>query len=168
MRFSSAVLFLGLMLGSTLGHGQEIFKQDRFTVRKVETVCRLEMAISLADQVGQKGNPPPETVAILGLYASNDYHGDLSTSIRRIGVVKDSVEIAFDAIKPRVIPFLAKSGGNDDNWRWQYLTDSNGLLEELKRRSAMVIAFAAGKESWRFKVPLKGSGNAVKALQQCK
>ncbi|MBF0158374.1 MAG: hypothetical protein HQL58_02515 [Magnetococcales bacterium] len=163
MRLSMAVI-LGILLTSGIAGAQdletrELHKEGPFTVRKwvKEGVCKLEISL-------MKGNQP---MGILGLLDGRKYYDELFTTRTGIGKIKDKITVRFDQETPLTVLFQPGSEAQNDNWHWQYLKSSEELLNQVRRRGTMGISFSNGKETFNFTVPLKGSGNAVKALKQC-
>lgn len=113
-------------------------------------------------------SPEKTTVAILTLFTGEEYYSELITDRKEVGATKDVANIGFDDIKPAPVKFVPGSEGKDDHWRWQYLEDSKGLLENVGRRSVMHLNFSNGKDKFIYEVPLKGSTKAVSALKKCK
>ncbi len=146
------------------GHGadnayKEIYKQDRYTVRKVEGACKLEIVLSKNEQDFQ---------AILAVFPSDDYYGELFTERDKIGLARDKVMITFDKTKPRSIAFVPDASAKDSYWRWQYLEDTQELLMLIQKKNRMQVSFSNGTKNFDFTVPLKGSGKAVSALRSCR
>lgn len=160
MRFSF-ILAISMVLWMPWGNAQaaEIFKKDQFTVRKVEGTCKLEI------QLHDNERAP---AAILAIFPSDDFYGELFTEKPRIGLAKKSVKIRFDNGKAKEINFIPDAAAEDSYWRWQYLDTSEGLLDNVSRKGKMYVEFSNGQQDFSYTVPLKGSGNAVKALKKCK
>ncbi|MBF0438731.1 MAG: hypothetical protein HQL93_06365 [Magnetococcales bacterium] len=146
------------------GHGaensyMEVYKDERFTVRKVEGACKLEIVLSKNERDFQ---------AILALFPSEDYYGELFTEREKVGLARDKVLVSFDKGKQKSIPFVPDSDAKDSYWRWQYLEDTQELLAQIRKQSEMHVSFSNGTKTFTFNVPLKGSGKAVTALRNCR
>ncbi|MBF0127778.1 MAG: hypothetical protein HQM02_11275 [Magnetococcales bacterium] len=146
------------------GHGaensyKEIYKNGRYTVRKVEGTCKLEIVLSKNERDFQ---------AILALFPSDDYYGELFTERDKVGLARDKVLIAFDSGKPRPIPFIPDADAKDSFWRWQYLEDTQEILSMIQKKGEMRVSFSNGTKNFEFTVPLKGSGKAIAALRSCR
>ncbi|MBF0294289.1 MAG: hypothetical protein HQL96_03800 [Magnetococcales bacterium] len=153
-----------LIIFPWLGHGaenayKEIYKNGRYTVRKVEGACKLEIVLSKNERDFQ---------AILALFPSDDYYGELFTEREKVGLARDKVLIAFDNGKPRAIPFIPDADAKDSFWRWQYLEDTQELLGSIQKKGEMRVSFSNGTRNFEFAVPLKGSGKAIQALRNCR
>ncbi|MBF0162608.1 MAG: hypothetical protein HQL88_10000 [Magnetococcales bacterium] len=159
MRFSLVLLGLLTLLPWSDLQAREIFKSGRYTVRKVESTCKLEILLHDGDQ---------EPAAILALFPSDEYFGEMFTEKNRIGVAQKKVRIQFDQEKARDIPFIADASAKDNYWRWQYLENTQGLLNMLGKHSKMIVSFSNGKNMFKYTVSLKGSGKAVLALRHCR
>ncbi|MBF0282906.1 MAG: hypothetical protein HQL51_00405 [Magnetococcales bacterium] len=136
-----------------------IYKGGAFIVRKVGKVCKLEVALTPGK--GNKGR------AILTLFKGDKFHSELITERQSIGSAQGAVKIGFDKGKAVDHPLL-KDAGKDDNWRWRYLGNSKGLIDEVRKRDEMTLRFSNGKKDFAFQTPLAGSGKAVQALEKCK
>ncbi|MBF0629156.1 MAG: hypothetical protein HQL91_13140 [Magnetococcales bacterium] len=161
-RFFAAALFLCLPWGVVHGAEnsyKEVYKNGRFTVRKVEGACKLEILLAKNERDHQ---------AILALFPSEDYYGELFTEREKVGLARDKVLIGFDNGKPRSIPFVPEADAKDSYWRWQYLEDTQELLGQIQKRGEMKISFSNGTKTFDYAVPLKGSGKAVAALRSCR
>ncbi|MEO5353675.1 MAG: hypothetical protein H7835_10770 [Magnetococcus sp. XQGC-1] len=159
MRFFPVLLGLLVLLPWGDLQAREIYKSGRYTVRKVEGTCKLEILLHEGDQ---------EPAAILALFPSDEYFGEMFTEKTRIGVAVKKVRIQFDQEKPRDINFVADASAKDNYWRWQYLENTQGLLNMLGKRGKMVVSFSNGKTMFKYTVPLKGSTKAVLALRHCR
>ncbi|MBF0212458.1 MAG: hypothetical protein HQM00_02705 [Magnetococcales bacterium] len=138
---------------------KEVYKNGRFTVRKVEGACKLEILLAKNEKDHQ---------AILALFPSEDYYGELFTEREKVGLARDKVLISFDNGKPRSIPFVPDADAKDSYWRWQYLEDTQELLAMIQKRGEMRVSFSNGTKTFEFAIPLKGSGKAVAALRGCR
>ncbi|MBF0370806.1 MAG: hypothetical protein HQL52_15250 [Magnetococcales bacterium] len=159
MRFSLALVMVLALFFSGEVEAREVYKSGRFTVRKVEGTCKLEVALPLSGQ---------DTAAILALFPTDDYYGEFFTERRRIGMARDKLKISFDRGENQEVGFVPDSSAKDSYWRWQYLENTQGLLEKIRKMDRMEISFSNGKKNFKFKVSLKGSSKAVKALQKCR
>ncbi|MBF0401203.1 MAG: hypothetical protein HQL90_10595 [Magnetococcales bacterium] len=159
MRFSLVLLGLLVMLPWGDLQAREIYKGGRYTVRKVEGTCKLEILLHEGDR---------EPAAILALFPSDEYFGEMFTEKARIGVAQKKVRIQFDQEKPRDIPFIADASAKDNYWRWQYLENTQGLLNLLAKRSKMIVSFSNGKSLFKYTISLKGSSKAIMALRHCR
>lgn len=158
MRFSFILaLTLALLPWGDL-HAREIYKSGHYTVRKVEGTCKLEIQL-------HKGEGEP--AAILALFPSDDFYGELFTEKPRIGVARDGVRIRFDNDKARNIAFVPDAEAKDSYWRWQYLESTDGVLDQITKKNTLSVSFSNSKKSFKYSVSLKGSGKAVSALRQC-
>ena len=159
MRF--AVLFFGLLalLPWSDIYAQEVYKNGRYTVRKVKETCKLEILLHNGDR---------EAAAILALFPSDLYYGELFTEKKRIGVARRKVQIRFDQEAPRDISFVSDASAKDAYWRWQYLENTQGLLSMISKKREMVVSFSNGKTIFKYNVTLKGSSKAVLALRRCR
>lgn len=163
MAFSRYVAAL-LMLLPLSGYGaensyKEVYKNGRYTVRKVEGACKLEIVLAKNEKDFQ---------AILALFPSDDYYGELFTEREKVGVARDKVLISFDNSKPRSIPFVPDAEAKDSYWRWQYLEDTQEILPMIQKRGEMRVSFSNGTKTFEYVVPLKGSGKAIAALRGCR
>ncbi|MBF0416806.1 MAG: hypothetical protein HQL86_00960 [Magnetococcales bacterium] len=138
---------------------KEVYKSGRYTVRKVEGTCKLEILLAKNEKDHQ---------AILALFPSEDYYGELFTEREKIGLARDKVLISFDNSKPRSIPFVPDADAKDSFWRWQYLEDTQEILSMIQKRGEMRVSFSNGTKTFEYVVPLKGSGKAVAALRGCR
>ncbi|MEO5364557.1 MAG: hypothetical protein H7838_13165 [Magnetococcus sp. DMHC-8] len=159
MRFLLVLLGLLVLLPWGDLQAKEIYKSGRYTVRKVEGTCKLEILLHEGDQ---------EPAAILALFPSDEYFGEMFTEKTRIGIAQKKVRIQFDQEKPRDINFVADASAKDNYWRWQYLENTQGLLNLMGKRSKMIVSFSNGKSMFKYTVPLKGSTKAVLALRHCR
>ncbi|MBF0341986.1 MAG: hypothetical protein HQL95_13645 [Magnetococcales bacterium] len=141
------------------GSYKEVYKNGRYTVRKVEGACKLEILLAKNDRDHQ---------AILALFPSEDFYGELFTEREKVGVARDKVLISFDNGKPRSIPFVPDADAKDSFWRWQYLEDTQELLAMIQKRGEMRVSFSNGTKTFEYTVPLKGSGKAIAALRGCR
>lgn len=159
MRF--AVLLLGLLVWFPASglHAQEVYKNGRYTVRKVQGACKLEILLHQGDR---------QAAAILALFPSERYYGELFTEKKRIGKARNKAVIQFDNESTRNVAFVPDASAEDDFWRWQYLENTQGLLSLISRKMEMKLSFYNGKEWYRYSVSLKGSSKAVLALRQCR
>lgn len=160
MRFSlilASLLALSTPWGSL--YAGELFKSGPFTVRKVDKTCKLEIQLHENDR---------QPAAILALFPAEDYYGELFTEKPRIGLAHEKVTIKFDNDKPMEIPFVADAAAKDQYWRWQYLETTEGILDNVARKSKLVVEFGNGKQNFSYTVVLKGSGKAVKSVKTCK
>lgn len=171
-----------LFAATSAGAADEVYHSDRFTVRKLDKVCKVEINIRRGDNKepakggakppagkpaeGEKGSPD-DTVAILALFADDGYYSELFTERNLIGQVKDKLKISFDQEKDKEIAFVNNPPGQDKHWRWQYLEDSSGLLDLIRKKKEIAIAFSNGTRAFNFAVPLTGSTKALTALKQC-
>lgn len=137
----------------------EIFKGGQFTVRKVDNACKLEIQLHENDR---------QPAAILALFPTEDYYGELFTEKPRIGLAHEKVSIRFDSDKAREIPFVPDAAAKDAYWRWQYLETTEGILDNISRKGKMIVEFTNGKQSFSYTVTLKGSSKAVKLAKACK
>ncbi|WP_130470676.1 hypothetical protein [Candidatus Magnetaquicoccus inordinatus] len=155
------LVMLGLLVMVPWGdlHAKEIYKSGRYTVRKVEGTCKLEILLHEGDQ---------EPAAILALFPSDEFFGEMFTEKARIGVAQKKVRIQFDQDKPKDINFVADASAKDNYWRWQYLENTQGILGLLGKRTKMIVSFSNGKTMFKYTVPLKGSTKAVMALRHCR
>ena len=159
MRLSFVLAFLMAFVTWSDLQAKEIFKKGHFTVRKVEGTCKLEILLHKSDR---------EPAAILALFPSDDYYGELFTEKPRIGLARGKVSVSFDRDKAQSIPFVPDAAAKDSYWRWQYLETTQGLLVNVRRKNNMTISFSNGKRKFKYSVSLKGSSRAVKALQRCR
>lgn len=157
--FAALLIFLPWNGHSAENSYKEIYKKDRYTIRKVEGACKLEIVLSKNERDFQ---------AILAVFPSDDYYGELFTEREKVGLAKDKVLISFDNSKPRSIPFIPNADAKDSYWRWQYLEDTQELLMMIQKRNEMHVSFSNGTKTFEFTVPLKGSGKAVSALRNCR
>ncbi|MBF0143871.1 MAG: hypothetical protein HQL59_10500 [Magnetococcales bacterium] len=155
--FPYLVVVLGLLPGN-LG-AKEYFQQGPFTVRKVEGVCKMEIALS--DKSG-------DTLALLALFPTDEYYAELFTDRKRVGIARKNLTIGFDDRKGVPIAFVPDSEGKDKFWRWQYLDNSQELLAEVRRRDKMSVNFSNGNQNFRLSVRLTGSAKAVDSLRKCR
>ncbi|MBF0138790.1 MAG: hypothetical protein HQL74_00775 [Magnetococcales bacterium] len=137
----------------------EMFKSGPFTVRKVDNTCKLEIQLHENDR---------QPAAIIALFPADDYYGELFTEKPRIGLAHEKISIKFDNDKARDIPFVKDAAAKDNNWRWQYLENTEGILDNLARKTKMHVEFSNGKQNFSYTVVLKGSGKAVKSVKMCK
>ena len=159
MRFTFVLLgILTLFPWSDLD-ATEVYKSGRYTVRKVKDTCKLEILLHKNDR---------EPAAILALFPSDLYYGELFTEKKRIGMARQEITIQFDQEPSRVIAFVPDAASKDDFWRWQYLDNTQGLLSMISRRREVTVSFSNGKNRFQYKVSLKGSSKAVLALRQCR
>ena len=159
MRFSLVLLGLLMLLPWGDLQAREIYKSGRYTVRKVESTCKLEVLLHEGDR---------EPAAILALFPTDEYFGEMFTERARIGVAQKNVRIKFDKLKPRDIFFITDAAAKDNYWRWQYLENTQGLLSLLSKHREMVVSFTNGKNLFKYTVSLKGSSKAVLALRHCR
>ena len=159
MRFSLVLLGLLMLLPWGDLQAREIYKSGRYTVRKVESTCKLEVLLHEGDR---------EPAAILALFPTDEYFGEMFTERARIGVAQKKVRIKFDKLKPRDIFFITDATAKDNYWRWQYLENTQGLLSLLSKHREMVVSFTNGKNLFKYTVSLKGSSKAVLALRHCR
>ncbi|MBF0402032.1 MAG: hypothetical protein HQL90_14870 [Magnetococcales bacterium] len=159
MRYTLVLIGLLILLPWGELQAREIYKNGPYTVRKTEEkICKLE--ISLHKQ--------KEPVAILALFPSNEYYGEMVTERARIGLARKNMSIQFDREQPRKMVFLANSAEKDDRFRWQYLDNTQGLLKKVAQKRTMTVSFSNGKTPFKYVVSLKGSAKAVKALRRCR
>ncbi|MBF0138234.1 MAG: hypothetical protein H7833_09820 [Magnetococcus sp. DMHC-1] len=159
MRFA-LILSLMLLLLPVESQAQEIYQKDIFTVRKLEGVCKLEIAMSLERR----------PVVILALFDGSKYYDELFTTRDPIGLAKGPMVLQFDQEPQIQVEFAPGLNAKDEHWEWQYLNlkkETLQLLEEVKRRRTMEVRFSNGTKEFQFSVPLKGSTKAVKAMKDC-
>lgn len=156
-----AFILLGLLMLSpwSILYAQEVYKSGHYTVRKVKDTCKLEILLHKSDQ---------EPAAIMALFPTEAYYGELFTEKKRIGMARKTVRIQFDQDTPRDISFVADAASEDPFWRWQYLENTQGLLGMISRKNRMTVSFKNGKALFEYKVSLKGSSKAVLALRYCR
>ncbi len=159
MRLSFILAFLLAFVTWSDLQAKEVYKKGHFTVRKVEGTCKLEILLHKSDR---------EPAAILALFPSDDYYGELFTEKPRIGLARGKVSIGFDGGRAQNIPFVPDAAAKDSYWRWQYLETTQGLLNSVRRKNDMTVSFSNGKERFNYSVSLKGSSRAVKALRRCR
>lgn len=165
MRLSISLISLAVAFSVTLmswtAAAQEVYHDGAFTVRKVEGVCKLEIALST--------NPSNETNVILALFSSDDYYGELFTEKDSVGLAQQEVDFRFDTGAVVTIPFVRSSEGKDNHWRWQYLENARGLLDDVAAKNQMRMSFR-NQDNKMFKtaLPLKGSSKAVQSLKSCR
>ena len=152
---------LGLLLIAPWSNldAQEVYKNGRYTVRKVKDSCKLEILLNKSDQ---------DPAALLALFPNDLYYGELFTEKKRIGMARAKLRIQFDQEKEQEIDFVADASAQDDYWRWQYLKNTQGLLRKISRGKEMTLSFSNGKQEFKYIVPLKGSSNAVLSLRRCR
>ena len=159
MRFAVVLLGLVVLLPWSDLAAQEVYKSGRYTVRKVKETCKLEVLLHNGDR---------EPAAILALFPSDLYYGELFTEKKRIGMAREKMRIHFDQEQSRDVTFVPKASSKDDYWRWQYLENTQGLLSMISRKREMLVSFSNGKSLFKYTVALKGSSKAVLALRQCR
>lgn len=161
MRFSIVLaLMLALFPWGELLAGDVYYQNGRYTVRKVEGTCKLEIAL----HQGKK-----QSSAILALFPTDDYYGELFTQKDTIGLAHRKVQIQFDKSKPSNIPFVLDAAQKDGYWAWQYLESTDGMLRNVAKKRDMTVSFSNVKgNKYTYDVSLKGSGKAVKSLQKCR
>ena len=155
------MILLGLLLIAPWSNldAQEVYKNGRYTVRKVKDSCKLEILLNKSDQ---------DPAALLALFPNDLYYGELFTEKKRVGAARANVHIRFDQEKGSTFPFVADASAQDDYWRWQYLKNTRGLLNKISRGNTMTLSFSNGKKTFEYIVPLKGSSNAVLSLRRCR
>lgn len=162
MRHMSILLALMICLSSTnlaaKTGSQVVYQKDRYKVYKVMEVCKLEITLSKNEQ---------DYHAILSLFNSDNYYNELFTERKRIGLATKEILFAFDSKKAHRISFVPDANAKDSYWHWQYLQESHDLLNLVKKMNEMHVTFSTNKKTFKFTVPLKGSGKAVKALKNC-
>ncbi|MBF0455191.1 MAG: hypothetical protein HQL72_10305 [Magnetococcales bacterium] len=162
MRFS---IILALLLAlvpwqDVLAASDVYYQKGRYTVRKVEGTCKLEIAL----HHGKK-----QSGAILALFPTDDYYGEFFTQKEAIGLAHRRVQIQFDKNKPTTVPFVLDAAQKDGYWSWQYLESTDGLLKNVAKKRDMTVRFSNVKgNKYKYDVSLSGSGNAVKALKKCR
>jgi hypothetical protein len=162
MRFSIVLaLLLALVPWSELRAASDVYYQKgRYTVRKVEGTCKLEIAL----HYGKK-----QSSAILALFPTDDYYGEFFTQKDAIGLANQKVKIQFDKSKPTNIPFVLDAAQKDGYWAWQYLESTDGVLRNVAKKRNMIIRFSNVKgKKYKYTVPLSGSSKAVKSLRKCR
>ncbi|MBF0358713.1 MAG: hypothetical protein HQL70_08890 [Magnetococcales bacterium] len=162
MRFSIILAFvLALVPWGDLPAASDVYYQKgRYTVRKVEGTCKLEIAL----HHGKK-----QSSAILALFPSDDYYGEFFTQKDTIGLARSKVQIQFDNLKPNNIPFVQDAAQKDGYWAWQYLESTDGMLNNVAKKRNMTVRFSNVKgKKFKYTVSLSGSGNAVKSLRKCR
>lgn len=162
MRFAVALLgLLGFLVSSPWSdlYAQEVYKEGRYTVRRVKGTCKLEILLHNSDR---------EAAAVLALFPKDIYYGELFTEKSRIGKARQQVRIQFEEEALQSISFVKDASGVDAYWRWQYLENMQGLLSMISRKREMVVSFSNGKSLFKYTVPLKGSSKAVLALHNCR
>jgi hypothetical protein len=162
MRFSIVLaLLLALAPWGELSAASDVYYQKgRYTVRKVEGTCKLEIAL----HHGKK-----QASAILALFPNEDYYGEFFTQKKAIGLAKNKVQIQFDKQKPLNISFVLDAAQKDGYWSWQYLENTDGVLRNVAKKRNMTVRFSNSKgEKYKYSVPLSGSGKAVKSLRKCR
>ena len=160
MRFAF-IAALALSMLAFNAQAKEIYKAGSFTVRKVEGVCKLEIALSTEGS--------NDSNVILALFSSEDYYSELFTEKNSIGLARKEVDFRFDKGNVQSISFVTDSAGKDSHWRWQYLDHSRGLLDNIKRGREMRMSFRSQKgRLFRTALPLSGSSKAVRALERCR
>ena len=158
MRFAFALLGVLLLWPWSDLEAEEVYKSGRYTVRKVKDACKLEILLH---------NNEREPLAILALFPTDYYYGELFTEKKRIGKARHKMTIQFEQEEPRNVFFVKDASADDDYWRWQYLENSKGLLSHVSRKKNMTVSFSNGMSPFKYKVALKGSSNAVHALRLC-
>ena len=163
MRFSIVLaLLLALVPWGDLGAASDVYYQKgRYTVRKVEGTCKLEIAL----HHGKK----KQSSAILALFPTDDYYGEFFTQKDTIGLASQKVRVQFDKQKPINIAFVLDAAQKDGYWAWQYLDSTDGILRKVAKKSKLTVRFSNVKgEKFKYYISLSGSGNAVKALRKCR
>ena len=155
------MILLGLLLIAPWSNldAQEVYKNSRYTVRKVKDTCKLEILLNKSDR---------DPAAILALFPNDLYYGELFTEKKRIGMARDKLRIRFDRGEEQAFGFVANASAKDDYWRWQYLENTQGLLSKISRGKEMTLSFSNGKQEFKYIVSLKGSSNAVLSLRRCR
>ena len=162
MRFSIVLaLLLALVPWGDLGAASDVYYQKgRYTVRKVEGTCKLEIAL----HHGKK-----QSSAILALFPTDDYYGEFFTQKDTIGLASQKVRVQFDKQKPVNIAFVLDAAQKDGYWAWQYLDSTDGILRKVAKKSKLTVRFSNVKgEKFKYSISLSGSGNAVKSLRKCR
>jgi hypothetical protein len=162
MRFSIVLaLMLALVPWNDLLAASDVYYQKgRYTVRKVEGTCKLEIAL----HHGKK-----QSSAILALFPTDDYYGEFFTQKDSIGLAKQKVQIQFDKHKPSNIPFVLDASQKDGYWAWQYLESTDGILQQVAKKRQMIVRFSNTKgKKYKYTISLSGSGKAVKSLRKCR
>jgi hypothetical protein len=165
MRFSIVLaLMLALVPWGDLTAASDVyFQKGRYTVRKVEGTCKLEISLHY-DSQGKK-----QSSAILALFPSDDYYGEFFTQKESIGLARQKVQIQFDKEKPVNIPFVLDAAQKDGYWAWQYLESTDGILHQVAKKRDMIVRFSNVKgKPYKYTISLTGSGKAVKSLRKCR
>ena len=159
MRFFLAFLGLLVMFPWSTLQAREVYTSGPYTVRQEEKgTCMLDIAL----------HKRQEPVAILVLFPSDEYYGEIVTERARIGSAKKKVRVQFDKGKPVDIRFLANAADKDEHFRWQYLVNTRGLLRKVSKHGKMTVSFSNGSSRFKYTVSLKGSARAVRALRRCR
>ncbi|MBF0447358.1 MAG: hypothetical protein HQL67_04070 [Magnetococcales bacterium] len=161
MRFSIILALLAVLFPWGELSASDVFYQDgRYTVRKVEGTCKLEIAL----HYGKK-----QPSAILALFPTDDYYGEFFTQKESIGLAHRKIQVQFDKNKPVNVSFVLDAAQKDGYWAWQYLESTSDLLTNVARKREMVIRFSnAAGNNYKYTVSLSGSGKAVKSLKECR
>ncbi|MBF0623162.1 MAG: hypothetical protein HQL54_14690 [Magnetococcales bacterium] len=169
MRWAIILLFGLALLPVDLWASNVILQENHFTIRKVDKVCKLDVAFSMKDLEGgaNQSQNVNGMVSILGLFSKGEFFGELFTRRDVIGLARKKVQIQFDRAKPLTINFVPGSDSKDQYWRWQYLEETRGLLDNIARKNTMRVSFSNGNENWKFKIGLKGTAKIVRTLRRC-
>lgn len=165
-----------LSWGITMLPRDALAQKGRYEIEGRGNECALSISLTVADRIQAQGKSvdaadragaEEDVLAILMLYATDNYYGQLFTERKRVGLARKKVEILFDNAAPRKVHFVSKADDHDDHWRWQYLKETEGLLDAIRKKNRMRVVFSNGKDWFRFKISLKGSSRAVTQLEKC-
>lgn len=161
MRFSIVLaLLLAWVPWGDLQASDVYYQDGRYTVRKVEGTCKLEIAL----HHGKK-----QSSAILALFPTDDYYGEFFTQKESIGLAAQRIQLQFDGAKPMDIPFVLDAAQKDGYWAWQYLESTDGVLNLVAKKREMVVRFSDARgQKYTYEVSLSGSGKAVTSLKNCR
>lgn len=143
------------------------YSQSIFNVRKVNGICKLEITLPPKFRTSSSSsNKKGQELAILGIFPSNRYYGEIFTSKNTIGAIQGGLDIAFDNSRES-IDMLEDDQSSDKFWRWRYFSYNNSFLSQFKRAYAMRVSFKSGNNRYTYRIPLKGSSKALSMLHQC-
>ncbi|MBF0447068.1 MAG: hypothetical protein HQL67_02590 [Magnetococcales bacterium] len=162
--FVWSVFIIGSISYSQPLWARETYQQDRYTVRAVEGTCKLEIALFNTDLSWARKK---EVDGVLGVFESAQYYGELFVLRSNIGQVNKGLKVNFDGTPDRSISMLMDDEGVDKLWKWRYFSYDTDFLRKISKSKAMEIKFYNGRSWVTFKVSLKGSSKAVRALKYC-
>ena len=165
-------LFMVTLLLSTHAFGnQQTYQAGHYRVRQTGDTCKLEIFLESKSLVRSNSGFwrhgfNDETIGFFSVFQTDEYFGELITEKARVGLVDSGFSVEFDGKTDESV-VASDSTGSDNLWRWRHFAYHHKILRKIKRSRFMEVRFSNGTDRFHFKIPLKGSSKAVRALTAC-